>query len=29
MLNTVPEGYVFKENEIDKRMDAYLEEHKL
>ena len=29
MIKAVPEGYVFKENEIDKRMDAYLEEHKL
>jgi nucleoside-diphosphate-sugar epimerase len=29
MVEAVPEGYVFKENEIDKRMDKYIEEHKL
>lgn len=29
MIEAVPEGYEFKENELDKRMDAYIEKHNL
>lgn len=29
MIDAVPEGYEFKENELDKRMDAYIENHNL
>ena len=29
MIDAVPEGYVFPENRVDKRMDQYLEEHGL
>jgi len=29
MIDTIPEGYVFRDNQVDTRMDAYLEEHGL